>query len=67
MKVVYSTLVPPRKPKAQLPRDNVPKNILLFYSIFKSEASENTHESQQKDSVDQENEIDFFWYKKFIS
>ena len=43
MKVVYSTLVPPRKPKAQLPRDNVPKNFLLFYSKFKSEKCANTH------------------------
>ena len=47
-------LVPLNKTKAQLPKNDVPKSILLFYSTFKSETSANTHKSGQQDSVDQE-------------
>ena len=47
-------LVPPNKPKAQLPKNDVLKRFLSFYSTFKSETCANTHESEQHDLVDQE-------------
>ena len=40
-------LVPPNKPKAQIPTNDIPKKFLAFYSTFKSERSANTHESEQ--------------------
>ena len=51
---VQVPLVPPNKPKAQLPKFNIPKIVLLLYSTFKFKSSANTHISEQQDSVDQE-------------
>ena len=45
-------LVPPKKPRAQLPKNNFPKNFLSLYSRFKSKTSVNTHESEQQYSID---------------
>ena len=63
------SLIPPNKPKAQLPKNDVLKRFLSFYSTFKSETCANTHESEQHDLVDQEikTEIKFlFGWRKFI-
>ena len=51
-------LIPPTKPNAQIPTNDVPKNFLSFYSTFKSERSADNHESEQKYSVDQEIETE---------
>ena len=59
----------PSKPKAQLPKNDVSKNFLLFYSTFKSETSAKSHESEQQDLVVQEIESEikfFFGRRKFI-
>ena len=37
---------------------------IFFYYTLKLKTSANTHESKQQDSVDQEHETDFFWFKK---
>ena len=52
------SLVPPNKPKTQLPKNDVPKTFSSFYSIFKSERGANTHESEQKVSVNQQIETE---------
>ena len=59
---VEVSLVPPKKPKAQLPKDDVPTNFLSFYSTFKPETSANTQESEQHDLVDQEIETEIKLY-----
>ena len=41
-KSVEVSLVPPEKPKAQLPKDDVPTVFLSFYSTFQLETSANT-------------------------
>ena len=51
---VEVSLVPSKKPKAQLSKDDVPTIFLSFYSKFKLETSANTQESEQHDLVDQE-------------
>ena len=55
-------LVPPNKPKAQLPKNDVPKNFLSFYSTLKSETCANTPESEQQDSFHQEIETELFCF-----
>ena len=47
-------LVPPKKPKVQLPEDDFPTSFLSFYPTFKPETSANTQESEQHDLVYQE-------------
>ena len=42
-------LVPPNKPNAQLPKNDVLKNFLSLYFTFKSETSANTQESELQD------------------
>ena len=59
---VKVSLVPPNKPKAQLPKDDVPTIFLSFYSTLKPEASANTQESEQHDLVDQEIETEIKLY-----
>ena len=39
---VEVSLVPSKKPKAQLPKDSFPKNVLSLYSIFKANTITNT-------------------------
>ena len=56
------SLVPPKKPKVQLPKDDVPTNFLSFFSTFKPETSANTQESEQNDLADQEIETEFKSY-----
>ena len=48
---VEVSLVPPKKPKAQLPRGNISTNFLSFLSTVKPETSANTQESEQHDLV----------------
>ena len=59
---VQFSLVQPKKPEAQLPKDDVPTNFLSFYSTFKPETSANTQESEQHDLVDQEIETEIKLY-----
>ena len=68
-KIVEVSLVLPEKPKAQLPKDVVPRIFLSFYSTFKSETRANTKESEQHDLVYQEIETEIKLYlaeKKFV-
>ena len=51
---VEVSLVPSKKPKAQLPKDDVPTNFSSFYSTFKAERSATTQESKQRGLNDQE-------------
>ena len=55
---VEVSLVPPEKPKSQLPKDYVPTNFLSFYSTFQLETSANNQESEQHDLVNQEIETE---------
>ena len=68
-KIVEVSLVLPEKPKAQLPKDVVPRIFLSFYSTFKSETRANTKESEQHDLVYQEIETEIKLYlaeEKFV-
>ena len=68
-KSVEVSLVLPEKPKAQLPKDVVPRIFLSFYSTFKSETRANTKESEQHDLVYQEIETEIKLYlaeEKFV-
>ena len=59
---VEVSLVPPEKPKAQLPKDDVPTFFLSFYSTFIPVTSANTQEGEQHDLVDQEIETEITLY-----
>jgi len=59
---VEVSLVPPKKPKAQLPKDNVPTTFLSFYSTFKLETKANTQESEQPGLINQEIETEIKLY-----
>ena len=45
---VEVSLVPPKKPKVQQPKDDFPTNFLSFYPTFKPETSATTQESDQE-------------------
>ena len=56
-------LVPSNNPKTQLSTNDVPNDVLSFYSTFETVTITATQESQQQDTVDKEieSETQFFF------